>query len=100
MLLMQTSGSSEVQVSTLPVVPAAHRMSIMRFLIERELGQDVQGWMHERRSKGKTWDEIAREMSAALRLPADMTQISRQLLQKWYRPVGPRPEPAPDAEDD
>jgi hypothetical protein len=60
-------------------------MSMQRFLMERELGQDICQWVAPRREQGMSWGAIAREMNATLRLPPknEVTQVTRQLLQKW-----------------
>ena len=72
-------------ISTVRQVPAARAQRLQRYLMERELGADICEWVRARRAQGKTWDLIAEEMSAALRLPPkeQVTQVTRQLLQKW-----------------
>jgi hypothetical protein len=72
-------------ISTVRYVPAARARGLQRYLMERELGSDICTWVRARRGEGKTWDAIAEEMSAALRLPPKdkVTQVTRQLLQKW-----------------
>ena len=71
-------------IATLSGVPAALQKSLMRWLLGRGLGQDLESWVRERRSAGKSWDTIAAEMTEQLGIPKDVTPVRRQTLQKWF----------------
>lgn len=66
-------------------VPGPLHKSLQRYLMEEMLGEDICSWVRVRRQAGKSWENIADEMSQALGLPPkdQVTQVSRQLLQKW-----------------
>jgi hypothetical protein len=83
---MASYATDDDLISTLADVPRAHAMSLQRYLMARGLGEDPVAWTRARLREGKNWETIAREMSAALRLPPkeEVTQVRRQLLQKWY----------------
>jgi hypothetical protein len=89
-LRVASSHQTVATISTVPdVAGRSAPMSMQRFLMERELGQDICQWVAPRRKQGMSWGAIAREMNATLRLPpkAEVTQVTRQLLQKWCRGV-------------
>ncbi len=84
MLRANVAIGQEVVIATLSGVPAALQKSLMRWLLGRGLGQDLETWVRSRREAGKSWDTIAAEMTATLGIPKDVTPVRRQTLQKWF----------------
>lgn len=84
MLLNECCQCQEDVIATLSGVPAALKKSLMRWLLSRGLGQDLETWVRERRAVGTSWDKIAEEMTATLGIPKDVTPVRRQTLQKWF----------------
>jgi hypothetical protein len=84
MLRMNVADGMEDVIATLSGVPAPLKQSLMRWLLSRCLGEDLETWVRTRRKAGKSWDTIAAEMTAALHIPEDVTPIRRQTLQKWF----------------
>jgi hypothetical protein len=80
-----TSAPSDHSVSTLTDVPATHRVSMQRWLVEQRLGTSLKEWVTARQGEGKSWRAIADEMSATLGLPEHVTPVRHQTLQKWMR---------------
>jgi hypothetical protein len=77
-----TSQPPEIATGSLRSVARARVMTGYQYLVERHLGQDVCTWVAERRQAGMSWNQIAKEMTAALGYPEGIT-MSRTLLQKW-----------------
>jgi hypothetical protein len=84
-LRMNVADGVEDVIATLSGVPAPLKQSLMRWLLRRCLGEDLETWVRTRRKAGKSWDAIAQEMTAALEIPDDVTPIQRQTLQKWFK---------------
>ena len=85
MLRANVALGSEDVIATLSSVPRALQKSLLRWLLSRGLGEDLETWVRQRREAGKSWDTIADEMTASLGIPGDVTPIRRQTLQKWFK---------------